>query len=83
MNKMTTLMLAGFAALSLGAGVANAQSLTPSAGEAGYFAGQNKASVIHRDAQMVQPPAVQYGGAEHAANPVFQPYNGNLTGGGL
>jgi hypothetical protein len=80
---MTTLMLAGFAALSVGAGVASAQSLTPGAGEAGYFGGRNKASVVHRDAQAVRPPAVQYGGSDHAAKPVFQPYNGNLTSGGL
>jgi opacity protein-like surface antigen len=37
MTNTKTLMLAAIAALSLGAAAANAQSLTPSAGEAAQF----------------------------------------------
>lgn len=50
-----TLMLAGFAALALSAGVANAQNLTPSVGETAVFSGQRSAvpANVNQDANQV------------------------------
>jgi hypothetical protein len=48
MKTMKTIMLAGFGALSLGAGLANAQNLSPSAGEAAYFAWQSDVASTSR-----------------------------------
>jgi hypothetical protein len=52
MNTMKTLLLAGFAALSLGVGAANAQSLVPSATEGAFFSAPAKAATpqVHTNA---------------------------------
>ena len=46
MKTTKSLILTGFAALSLGTGMANAQSLTPSANEAAYWEGQSKVNTL-------------------------------------
>jgi hypothetical protein len=55
-KTMKSLILTGFAALSLGTGIANAQNLTPSANEAAYWEGQSKvnSTVGNHDADRVQ-----------------------------
>jgi hypothetical protein len=42
MTTTKTLLLAGFAALSLGVSAAQAQSLVPSSGEGSFFGNQNR-----------------------------------------
>jgi len=54
MKITKTLMLAGFAALSLGVGSAMAQNLSPSSAEAAYFQGQNNAAPVSRGPALVQ-----------------------------
>lgn len=54
MNTMKTLLLAGFAALSLGVGAANAQSMVPSATEGAYFSAPAKAATPAANANGVQ-----------------------------
>ena len=74
MNTMKTLMLAGFAAVTIGAslvgaGLANAQGLTPSAAEGAYYQNQGKAAPaqLNRGANAGQSGAVQFGSSEAAA----------------
>lgn len=66
MTTIKTLMLAGAAALSLGAGVASAQSLTPSGAEATYFQGQAKAvpAPVVSGAKAGQQTSQQYGSSD-------------------
>lgn len=56
MKIMQTIMLAGFAAASVGLAAANAQSLTPGGGERGYYQDQGKtaAAPLHRGANAGQ-----------------------------
>jgi hypothetical protein len=63
MNTMKTLLLAGFAALSLGVGAANAQSLVPSATEGAFFSAPAKAVTppVHANAN---PNGVQSGSSD-------------------
>jgi hypothetical protein len=53
MTTTKTLLLAGFAALSLGVGAAQAQSLVPGSGEGNFFGSQNRtpAATSNRDVQ--------------------------------
>ena len=46
MTNTKTLLLAGFAALSLGVSAAQAQSLVPSSGEGSFFGGQTRAPAV-------------------------------------
>jgi hypothetical protein len=82
MNTMKTLMLAGFAAVTIGAGVANAQSLTPSAGEGAYYQNQGKTAPaqFNRGANAGQSGAVQFGSSEAAAP---APIDSDTVGGGF
>jgi hypothetical protein len=54
MNITRTLMLAGFAALSLGLSSAMAQNLSPSSGEANYFQNQKNAPAASSGRTQVQ-----------------------------
>ena len=54
MTTSKTLMLAGVAALSLGVASANAQSLTPSAGQADYFSSHNSGPAKSTDRSAAQ-----------------------------
>ena len=66
MTTMKTLMLASAAVLSLGAGVASAQNLSPSDAEATYFQGQAKVAAAPRVTGGVagQETTTQYGSSE-------------------
>lgn len=66
MKTLKTIMLAGFGALSLGAGMANAQNLSPSAGEAAYFAWQSKVASTSRGVTGGQDAAERLGSSGHA-----------------
>jgi hypothetical protein len=46
MNTTKTLLLAGFAALSLGVGVASAQNLAPSAREGSFFSAPRQTTTL-------------------------------------
>jgi hypothetical protein len=67
MNRTKTLMLAGLAALSLGAGAANARNLTPT-GEVAYFEWQSNAapSFVTRGGFTGQGAAEHFGSSGHA-----------------
>ena len=66
MKTTKTLMLAGFAALSLGAGVANAQNLTPYANQGAYSVVQSR--VAPRVADQVQSGSSDVGQMRPATN---------------
>ncbi len=88
MKNTTTLMLAAFAAVALGAGVANAQSLTPSAAQGAYYASQNRTAsqVMAPRANNGQPlgqtGAVQYGSSDLEFSHPTAHFDTNLTEGG-
>ena len=74
MNTMKTLMLAGFAALSLGAGTAMAQ-------DGGTAVADFQSRQVQIQADRANADAVQYGASDHAA---FAPaVAGNFAGGGF
>jgi len=81
MKTMKSLMLAGFAVVSLGVGLANAQGLTPSAAEGAYYSGkgQTPAMNLNRGAS-VQNSTVQYGSSDQ---PAAVPFDTNATEGGF
>jgi hypothetical protein len=85
MKTMTTLMLAGFAALSLGVGVANAQNLAPSAAEGAYFAGQRQSTTVlnNRGAMAGRSETSQYGSSDPFGNGRTAPYDTNSVAGGF
>jgi hypothetical protein len=84
MKTMTTLMLAGFAALSLGAGVANAQNLAPSAAQGAYFASQRQtATVLNNRGAVAGQHATQYGSSDPFGNGKTAPYDTNSVAGGF
>lgn len=82
MKTMKMLALAGFAALSLGVGLANAQSLAPSSAEGDYFAGQSRATSapLPNGAAVEQRSTVQFGPSDRGQ---VMHYDSDLTGGGL
>jgi hypothetical protein len=82
MKTMKTLALAGFAALSLGVGVANAQSLAPSSGEGAYFSGQGRIAPapLNQGAAAEQQSTVQFGASDRGQ---ARPYDSDMTDGGL
>jgi hypothetical protein len=51
MTTTKTLLLAGFAALSLGVGAAQAQSLVPSSNESAFFRAQKAPVTVNQDDQ--------------------------------
>ncbi len=84
MRTMKTLMLAGFAAVSLGVVTANAQSLVPSSGEGAWYNSQQQQTspaTINRGASVVPNQTVQYGSSDEGT--VVPAFNTNLTAGGL
>jgi hypothetical protein len=67
MNTAKTLLLAGFAALSLGVGAASAQSLVPSATEGAYYSAPAKAATPRTNQVQSGSSDVDNSGA-HRAN---------------
>jgi len=93
MKTTQALFLAGLAVMSLGAGAANAQSLTPSSMEGPWYASQNRAAVTTGVAPT--QPALPQSGASDEGKPLswldsgwagdHNPYRfqyGDLGGGG-
>jgi hypothetical protein len=76
MNTMKTLMLAGFAALSLGVGTAMAQD--GGGATADYWARQYRIQAT----QANQDAVVQFGSSDHHIAPA-PAFDTDLTGGGL
>jgi len=62
---MKPFVLAGFAAFSLGAGMATAQNLTPGAAEGSLFARKNKVAPVNRDANADRRGTAKYGSSDH------------------
>jgi hypothetical protein len=85
MKTTTTLLLAGFAALSLGVGVANAQSLAPSSAEGAYYAGQRQSTTMpmNRGAMAGQNQSMQYGSSDPFGNGRTVPFDTNSVAGGF
>lgn len=70
MRKSSFLMLAGLAAISLGVGAANAQSLTPSSAEGAYWAAQSRITsdrAISQDQAGSSDVEQRPSGANHSA----------------
>jgi hypothetical protein len=80
MTTMKTMLLAGFAVLSLGVGAANAQSLVPGSGEGNWYGGQNRAPATtpNRDVQSGASDVTGFGG-NHDATTIL---NSQLYGAG-
>ncbi len=84
MKTMTSLMLAGFATLSLGVGVATAQSLAPGSAEGTYFSGQRQTTPVSANrGAMAGQNQPQYGSSDHARNGGTVPFDTNSVGGGF
>jgi hypothetical protein len=68
MNTTKTLLLAGFAALSLGVGAAQAQSLVPGSVQGSFYGSQNRApaATVSRDAQSGSSDVTNDGGIHDA-----------------
>ena len=75
MNTMKTLMLAGFAALSVGVGTAMAQD--GGAASQDYWAQRYFAQVVNANREI----PVQFGSSDHLG--AASPMDTNVTGGGL
>jgi hypothetical protein len=83
MKTITTLLIAGFAALSLGAGVASAQNLAPSAAEGAYFAGQRQSATTPTIRGAAAGQKAQYGSSDPYGNGRTTPFNTNSVAGGF
>ena len=83
MRIMKTLMLAGFGALSLGVGLANAQSLVPSPAEGSYYSGQRPAMPVpaNRGAAVTPDQTVQFGGSDQVGPSTVFGGPGGVAGG--
>jgi hypothetical protein len=86
MTTTKTLLLAGLAALSLGAGAARAQQLTPSGARTGWYTAQNGAianNTAANNSRGTVTGTVQSGASDpKQARPVFH-FESNMAGGGF
>lgn len=86
MTITKTLMLAGVAALSLGAGAVRAQTMIPSAAQGSYYAVQSRAAAnkaVAHETRGTVSSAVQSGASDPGLSGPVVHIDTNLTGGGL